>query len=1205
MDFVHLRNHTGYSMSEGLIKIEDLLGKVKENGMEAVAITDLNNIVSYVGFHQEARKKQIKPILGVDFSIDNENGDPRRITLLVKNEEGYANLNKLITRSYIDNLNKDGTPSIKREWLGQMQLNGLVCLSGALEGTIGEYIKNGEKEKATKEAIYLKSLFGVDDFFIELQRDGKLGQEDYIEQAIQTASTTDTPVVATNLNVFLNKEEYDAHDARVTAADSGLLEDPRRVKRFTREQYFRSKEEMLELFSDIPSAIENTVVIANKCSFNMQLGMPELPKFDTGEDETEDEMLFRLSREGLQKKLAILYPNPDERKDKEKEYLDRLETELNVIKKMGFSGYFLIVQDFIREALENNIPVGPGRGSGAGSLVAYSLNITNLDPLRYNLLFERFLNPERVSMPDFDIDFCKDRREEVIAYVRRKYGGNSVAQISTVSIMKSKVAMKDAARILGVAPYISQEYTNFVPKNPKNPAESYTLEECLLNSKEFKEKYIKESEFASVVDLAMQLEGTPRQLGVHAAGVVIAPRDISEFTPLYINKQDTVSHFDKDDLEKVGLVKFDFLGLETLSVIKTTENLINETYGGNFNIDLIPTDDEKALQIYRDGNTAGVFQMDGAGMTEMVEKLQPTSIEDIISCVALYRPGILGSGEDLTGDFISRKHGESSIEYLHPMLEEILSPTYGVMIYQEQVMQVAQKMGGYSLGGADLLRRAMGKKKPEEMAQQRDIFVDGAIKNGVEKEIAVKVFDLMEKFAGYGFNKSHSAAYGLISYQTAYLKAHYPLEFYASSISCKANDDSLDKAILLIKDAKNHGVKILPPDINQSSYYFKPEEGNLRYGFVGLKGVGESAAKVIENERNQNGKFQNLYEFGVRVGKGAINKTVKERLVNCGAMDAFGNRDDLIASMEALSKFIDANKKAIDSDKSSIKHTGTVVDEMLELDSTPENTSSKIKLSIPDLIKSAEPCGDLERIKREYQAFDYYYSGHPHSILLKEFKGFSNLFKMNELNIGVPNYTSGVVIDTFEKKTKKGTLFGSMVLSDGESEMQITMFNETYAKVRSKIKKGEFFVVNCNPDGKSFRGQKKAIANEVFSIEDLRDMKKDQMLLKVAIPSADLEKLDKMIKENIVEKGYKVYIYYKDVLENGKFKLVSNTREMNVNDKILKSMEEQFGKENIKFTSLSTQLYLPEPEMRRKQNMNESGIGGTGNKRTYTRKVNK
>ena len=1180
--FVHLRTHTGFSMSDGIIKANEVLEAAKLDGMPALAITDIGNIMSSVNFYKSARKTGVKPIIGIDMFIENTDQDSKeevsyhKMTFLVQNETGYHNLNKIISRAYIENKKEEGA-IIKKEWLDTMKVDGVIALSGATEGPIGSLLAKNKLEKAEKEAEWFKSIFG-DSFFIELQRDGRLGQEDYIGKAVNLASKVEIPVVATHMNQFLKADDYDAHDIRVVIADGGRIDNPSRKIRFTREQYFKNTEEMIDLFQDIPSAIENTVRIAEKCNQELNIGHPELPSFGTQEGETENEALIRLSKDGLNKRLELIFPDATERKEKRKEYDDRLDVELGVINQMKFPGYFLIVQDFINWAKEQDIPVGPGRGSGAGSLVAYSLRITDIDPLPYKLLFERFLNPERVSMPDFDIDFCRNRRDEIFDYIKERHGVNNVAQIATVGTMTSKAVIKDVGRVMGMLPFATQELTDLIPVEQGEPM---GLSQVIKEVPRIKELYDTESEIRRLFDLGIKLENTPRQFGMHAAGVVIAPRDITQFTPLYYDGKGVTSHFDKKDVEEMGLVKFDILGLDTLTTIHKAVSMIKKLPGSeDFDIAKIKLDDEVVFDLIRKGNTTAVFQLEGHGMKGTEVKLQPSCFEDILALVALFRPGPLKSG--MVNEFISRKHGLSAVEYPHPKLEEILKPTYGIVVYQEQVMQIAQELAGYSLGGADILRRAMGKKDAAEMATQRDVFTQGAVKNGVDLDVATKVFDLMEKFAEYGFNKSHSAAYGLISYQTAYLKGKFPLQLYAAAMASKAEDGQFERVADLVSDARKNGYNVLPPDINESDFAFKAEgKKNIRFGFSGIKSVGESAALVIQAEREKNGKYKDIFDVFARIGKGSVNKRVREALINAGAFDSFGfSRETLMENADKLQAY--ATECSTPKKKKGAKNeTASVFDEIegMSIDKKEEDRPVP-----PELTPAKAEWSMLERLAREFKVFDFYFSGHPYDAHKQELSGLNGIVEIQDLTPSSGAlYTAGVIKSYFERKSAAGNMWVSLVLENNDGEVGVTVFGDTYQAVKHKIKEGNFVVIGGKTKDELFNEKVQINADYLLNKEEARTL--TSQFVKVAIENEKdygqkiMEVLDRAPK-NDGPISSRVIVYSKESGKPVKTEM-GDPYTIVLTDEFMKDIIDVAGSNNVKLHP-RTELAPPYIEDRRK-----------------------
>ncbi|MCX7627083.1 MAG: DNA polymerase III subunit alpha, partial [Methylophilaceae bacterium] len=837
--FVHLRCHSEYSIVDGMIRVDEMVERAVADCMPALALTDLANLFGAVKFYNAARSKGIKPLIGCDVWVENEaNRDqPFRLLLLCQSHTGYLRLCELLSQAYLHNQHR-GRAEIKKQWL-ETGSDGLILLSGGLRGDVGQALLQGNLDMARRWATYWSNLF-AGRYYIELQRAGHPQQEVYVGQALALAAELGLPPVATHPVQFLETSDFKAHEARCCIAQGYILADKRRPRDFTEQQYFKTQAEMAALFADIPEALANSVEIAKRCNLTLTLGQHHLPQFPTPNGESLEDYLKSQATAGLERRLQALYPDPAVRDAKRPDYYWRLDFETRTIIAMGFAGYFLIVADFINWAKNNGVPVGPGRGSGAGSLVAYALGITDLDPLQFNLLFERFLNPERVSMPDFDIDFCQDGRDRVIDYVKRKYGLDAVSQIATFGTMAAKAVIRDVGRVLDLPFNFVDGIAKLVPKEL-----GITLKEALEQEPQLKERQEKEEEVRELLELALRLEGLTRNVGMHAGGVLIAPGRITDFCPVYCQpgSDSVVSQFDKDDVEAIGLVKFDFLGLRTLTILDMAVKWANQQRQtrGEPPIDLatLTLDDPDTYKLLRNANTTAVFQLESSGMKDMLKQAKPDCFEDIIALVALYRPGPM----DLIPDYCRRKHGLQKTEYPHPATEPILKETYGIMVYQEQVMQIAQVVGGYSLGGADLLRRAMGKKKPEEMAKQRAIFIEGAARNGTSEQQAGEIFDLMEKFAGYGFNKSHAAAYALVAYHTAFLKAHYPAAFLAATMSADMNNT--DNLHVFYKDCLANGIQVLPPDINRSDFRFTPlDERRILYGLGAIKGTGWAAIEV-------------------------------------------------------------------------------------------------------------------------------------------------------------------------------------------------------------------------------------------------------------------------------------------------------------------------------------------------------------------------
>ncbi|MBV8471025.1 MAG: DNA polymerase III subunit alpha [Burkholderiaceae bacterium] len=912
MPFVHLRTHTEYSVVDGTLRIDDAASSAAKDGQMALGLTDLANLFGGVKFYNACRKKGVKPILGADCWLEAESGDKpaTRLLLLVQNTQGYLNLSELLSRAWILNVQRNQA-CLKLEWMRELS-EGLICLSGAQFGALGQALMNGDPAKAREWATRLAEIY-PGRFYIELQRAGLPGQEALVRASVPLAAELGLPVVATHPIQFLGEDDFDAHEARVCVAEGETLANPKRIKRFLPGQYFRSQADMEALFADIPSAIANTVEIARRCSLSLLLGKPRLPDFPTpiqsdGTPMPMEQYFRELSFEGLEQRLQLLYPDPARREAERARYVERLEFELGTIIKMGFPGYFLIVSDFIRWAKANGCPVGPGRGSGAGSLVAYVLSITDLDPLQYNLLFERFLNPERVSMPDFDVDFCQGNRDRVIDYVKEKYGRPAVSQIATFGTMAAKAALRDIGRVLGMGYGQVDSIAKLIPAPPGKTVTLARLPENFDPDKEkmiyarheapeIEEREAQEEEVAELLKLAARVEGMVRNIGMHAGGVLIAPGKITDFCPQYQQpgSNSAVSQYDKDDVEAIGLVKFDFLGLATLTILELAKEFIVARHPAqkDFAFETIPLDDPKVYKLFSDGLTESVFQFESRGMQGMLRDAKPTRLEDLIALNALYRPGPM----DLIPTFVARKHGKEVVEYPHPLAEPVLAETYGIMVYQEQVMQTAQVLGGYSLGGADMLRRAMGKKKAEEMAEHRAIFRKGAAEKGIDEAKADEVFDLMEKFAGYGFNKSHAAAYSLLAYHTGWLKVHFTAEFFAANMTIEMDDT--DKLKVLLNDAKLFGIDFQPPCVNRGVYRFEPITNKLiNYGLGAIKGTGQGAIEAVVAARAEGGPFKSFFDFCARVDRKSVNKRVVEALIKAGAFDAIeSDRARLLASV--------------------------------------------------------------------------------------------------------------------------------------------------------------------------------------------------------------------------------------------------------------------------------------------------------------------
>jgi DNA polymerase III subunit alpha len=1084
--FVHLRVHSEFSLVDGIVRIKPLIKAVREAGMPAVAVTDQSNLFAMVKFYRAAVAGGIKPIIGTDCWLRNEQdvNQPNRILLLVQTVEGYQNLTRLISRSYQEGQHL-GRPMLEREWLNG-SCAGLIALSGGHEGDVGRLLLSGNKEQAGQLLQEWQGLFG-DRYYLEINRTGRSQEDECLHASVELSLETGVPLVATNDVRFLKQDDFDTHEIRVCIHGGRTMDDPRRPKHYSPQQYLRSPEEMAELFSDLPEALANSVEIAKRCSLELTLGKNYLPDFPVPEGMTVDEFTIHESEKGLESRLKGIIDQSDPAyAEKRKEYADRLKLELDVIIQMGFPGYFLIVADFIRWARENDVPVGPGRGSGAGSLVAYVLGITDLDPIEHELLFERFLNPERVSMPDFDVDFCMEGRDRVIEYVAGRYGRDSVSQIITYGRMAAKAVVRDVGRVLGHPYGFVDRIAKMIPFDL-----GMTLKKALEESEELHQAYKEEEEVTELIDMAMSLEGLARNAGKHAGGVVIAPTVLTDFTPLYCEASgdNLVTQFDKDDVEAVGLVKFDFLGLRTLTIVdwalKTVNAQRRQADESAIDITKIPVDDVKAFNLLKSCSSTAVFQLESRGMKELIKKLQPDCFGDITALVALYRPGPLQSG--MVDDFIARKHGRQKVVYPHPALEPILKPTYGVILYQEQVMQIAQVLAGYTLGGADLLRRAMGKKKPEEMAKQGEIFRKGAVELGVEEKTATYIFDLMEKFAGYGFNKSHSAAYALVSYQTLWLKAHYPAAFMAAVLS--ADMDSTDKVVIMIDECRSIGLKVSPPHVNHSEYKFTVAgQDTVIYGLGAIKGVGESAIESILEERSREGVFQDLFEFCRRIDLRKANRRVLESLIRAGAMDELGpNRASLMSQLPLALKMAEqhhATQKAGQNDLFGMDDQGpsAVVDQQI----------------MPD---ASEDWDELQRLQGEKATLGLYLTGHPINRYLDEFPGIGAT-RLSKLSLdtgkpagsnskgrrgGVKVMVAGLVLSSSHRMTQRGRM-GTVVLDDSTARIEVTLFSETYEEYREQLATDKILVVTGSLNYDEFRGGLSIRADQVLEFEQARSL---------------------------------------------------------------------------------------------------------------------
>jgi DNA polymerase-3 subunit alpha len=1118
--FVHLHLHTEFSISDGSVRIPALLDQCVQHGMPAVALTDQGNLFGLIKFYRRAFASGVKPIIGVDLRLKDpdEAERPFGIVLLCQDLAGYRNLTRLITKTYLEGQHR-GIPYAAREWISRDSCEGLIALSGGIHGDIGRAIVAGHPDLAADRLRHWQAVFG-DRFYVELVRTGRSAEEDYVQQAVSLAAETGTPVVASNDVRFLQADDFYAHEARVCIQEGRSLGDTDRPRRYSEHQYFKSSTEMSALFEDIPEALANSVEIAKRCSLELELDQTYLPAFPVPEGQTTEAYLEAESQRSLQQFLEKKFAKESVADGKQDvvatPYRSRLAHELSVICDMGFAGYFLIVADFIRWAKEQRIPVGPGRGSGAGSLVAYVLSITDVDPLEHDLLFERFLNPDRVSMPDFDVDFCMDGRDRVIDYVADMYGRDKVSQIITYGTMAAKAVIRDAGRVLG-HPY------GFVDRIAKQvPFEiGMTLDKALDQEDELAAMYRDDEEVRGIIDLAKSLEGLVRNAGKHAGGVVIAPDKLTDFTPLYCEEggANAVTQLDKDDVEAAGLVKFDFLGLKTLTIIDWAVQIANARNPDQaIDISDIPMQDAKTFELLRACKTRAVFQLESRGMRDLVKRMQPDHFDDLVALVALFRPGPLQSG--MVDDFISRKHDVSNreIDYLHPDLKSVLKPTYGVILYQEQVMQIAQVLAGYTLGGADLLRRAMGKKKPEEMAKQREVFVNGATERGVAKPTATRIFDLMEKFAGYGFNKSHSVAYALLAYQTAYLKAHQPAAFMAAVMS--ADMDNTDRLVMIKDDCRKSGLNLLPPSINRSAYQFSvADDESILYGLGAIKGVGRSAVDAVIEEREQNGAFENLREFCRRVDLEKLNRRALEAMIKSGAMDCIGNsRRGLMVELPEALKSADQEARAKAAGQDDM--FGIIVEVpagKLDLESQAPTLAIEPRTDDPEPL---EEWGKHTFLRNEKEALGLYLTGHPFDAVKRDAKFLvdGTLAEISSepapvTSSGERNYAqqrrevtvAGLIMD-MRKRGNRTTV----VLDDNSGRLEASLFSESFHKFRHLLIKDEIVVVTGTLRYDDFVGGWQINVSKVASIDDVIETNARSMILSLKTNGQDEHSLTRL-----------------------------------------------------------------------------------------------
>ena len=1111
--FIHLRIHSDYSMSDGLKKVKPIVARAAELKMPAIALTDQTNLCGLVKYYHAAHGAGLKPIIGCDFWVKSDalEGELSRIVVLTTNNAGYKNLTELISKAYLRG-HIQGKAVIDRDWLIDLA-EGLILLSGGREGDVGKALLKDNREFVDDMVSFYQQYF-PNRFYLELIRTGRNDEENYIHLAVELAASHDLPVVATNEVMFLSPEDFDAHEIRVAIHDGFTLDDKRRPKKYSKEQYLRTEEEMVALFVDIPEALANSVEIAKRCNVTVRLGEYVLPDFPTEGLSIED-YLVKVSEEGLQERLEFLFDKdaPDFA-EKRKPYDERLAIELKVVNNMGFPGYFLIVMEFIQWSKDNNIPVGPGRGSGAGSLVAYAQKITDLDPLEYDLLFERFLNPERVSMPDFDIDFCMDRRDEVIDHVAELYGRDAVSQIITFGTMAAKAVIRDVGRVLGHPYGFVDRISKLIPPTP-----GMTLAKAFEEEPKLPEIYAQDSDVKDLIDMCRILEGTTRNAGKHAGGVVISPTTITDFAPLYCDEEgkNPVTQFDKNDVEDAGLVKFDFLGLRTLTIlqwaIEMADAKLLKQGKEPINLAAIDLEDKASFKVLLKSETTAVFQLESSGMKSLIAKLKPDCFEDIIALVALFRPGPLQSG--MVDNFIERKHGREAVSYpdetwQHLDLKPILEPTYGIILYQEQVMQIAQVLAGYSLGGADMLRRAMGKKKPEEMAKQRAGFEAGAVGRGVDGELAMKIFDLVEKFAGYGFNKSHSAAYALVSYQTLWMKTHFPAPFMAAVMS--ADMDNTDKIVTLVDECSNMGIDLLPPDVNRGQYKFTVnDEDQIIYGIGAVKGVGEGPIEAIIAARESDGEFIDLFDFCARVDLKKINKRVLEKLIKSGAMDSLGpkvkdgpHRAAIFESLPEALKAAEQHAKAQALGQNDL--FGLINEE-------PEDNRQAYK-EVPKW-------PEQQWLDGEKETLGLYLTGHPINRYLSEIKRYATgrLVSLQPTNKDKTSVAVGLVLGVRVLVNKRGRRWALVTLDDKSARMDIRLFPDDYDRFAELLVSDAILVCSGQVSFDDYSGGITMTARDIMTIADAREN---------YVSSLDLQIDKNQLSGQFIEQFTQVLTPYKD-----------------------------------------------------------------------------
>ncbi|PLW83019.1 DNA polymerase III subunit alpha [Kineobactrum sediminis] len=1155
-DFVHLRLHTEYSLVDGLVRVKPLVERVATLGMAAVGVTDVCNFYALVKVYKAAFAAGVKPIFGVDLRVIDED-DPERaypLCLLAMSQTGYRNLTVLISRAYTEGQYL-GVAYVHKAWLEECS-DDLIALSCGTAGDVGQALLGERQVQALERARYWQALY-PGRFYLELHRTGREGDESYLHAAVALAAQIQCPVVATNDVRFLDASEFEAHEARVCIREGRTLDDPRRARVYTEEQYLRSPEEMAALFADIPEALANSVEIARRCNLVLELGKPYLPDYPVPEGLTMDQYFYQLSHEGLDRRLERLFDvGGADFSQRQQTYRARLDFELNTITQMGFPGYFLIVMDFIRWAKQHDIPVGPGRGSGAGSLVAYALEITDLDPLQYDLLFERFLNPERVSMPDFDVDFCMEKRDRVIDYVAETYGREAVSQIITFGTMAAKAVVRDVARVQARPYSLGDKLSKMIPFEV-----GMTLAKALEQEETLRQFLDDDSQALEIWDMAVQLEGITRNVGKHAGGVVIAPSKLTDFSPLYCDETGSglVTQYDKGDVEDAGLVKFDFLGLRTLTIIDWAVRMINQLRASHdetpLDISEIPLVDQRSFALLQAAETTAVFQLESRGMKDLIKRLRPDSFEDIIALVALFRPGPLQSG--MVDNFINRKHGREAIsypdpQYQHPLLQPILEPTYGIILYQEQVMQIAQELAGYSLGEADLLRRAMGKKKPEEMAKQRAIFEQGARDKGIDGELAIRIFDLVEKFAGYGFNKSHSAAYALVSYQTAWLKTHYPAQFMAAVMSSELQNT--DKIVVFVEECRAMQLALRLPDVNEGQYMFTVNADNdIIYGLGAIKGLGEGPVENLLCAREEGGAFRDLFDFCARTDPRKVNRRAIEALIRAGAFDRLGtSRWVLMAALE------DALKTA---EQSANNRDCGIADLFGEVTPGPADPGADPYAAF----QGARPWTGKERLGGERDTLGLYVTGHPIDEYEQEVRKFAPT-RIADLRADKQGgqVVAGLIVAARTMKTKRGDTMAILQLDDRSARIEVTVYAETYNEKRDQLTKDQIVIIDGSVAHDDYSGGLSMRAKGVRSLLEARESFATELTIEVCQDMLDERFAERLARTLTVASGGScpVSLWYRQPRNRARVKLGENWSVV-PSDELLQELRDALGADSV------------------------------------------